>query len=272
MIVPTDFSEIAENAFVYAVRLADKLDAELALIHAFSLEGPPHAAMLKNIDDALEKVSYEYLHDCVEKIKKKVKTKREIPYHAIKGNPFDEVLSDYVKKNDIDLIVMGTKGAGAVKKVLMGSNAASIIRKSEIPVLVVPEEASFSAVKHIVYATDMENMDAEMNLLVPLASLFHAHIHIVHFFPEEAGLLNFNAGEIAGDFAKKYAYPDITFYAEMNESTVDGIEKYIKDKKADLLTLFTHKRSFIEQIYEKSIAREISFHSYIPLLSLKKGA
>jgi len=50
----------------------------------------------------------------------------------------------------------------------------------------------------------------------------------------------------------------------------DGIDEFIADVKSDLLTMFTHDLTFLEKLFGKSVTREMSFHTGIPLLTIKK--
>ena len=87
-------------------------------------------------------------------------------------------LKKIIKVQKPDLMVMGTKGASGLKKILIGSNTVNVISKTKVPVLVIPEVARFKnflkkGKNRIVLATDLdllENEDA-LDILKEIALL-----------------------------------------------------------------------------------------------------
>jgi nucleotide-binding universal stress UspA family protein len=138
ILVPTDFSEASEAALRYGRALAEAFDASLDVLNVMedpflfapTAEGyvpPPH--FYEEMETATRDRLYKLLTDAErEKFRAKLVTK--------KGSPFVEIVR-YAKANDIDLIVMGTHGRGAIAHMLMGSVAEKVVRKAPCPVLTV---------------------------------------------------------------------------------------------------------------------------------------
>lgn len=272
ILLPTDFSKLSKVAVLYAAKLTKKLNAEIILLHVVFIDAPPRAqAALKTnqildamIDNA--KLDFEYLTN---EVKQEAGNKIGISYKIVKGYPVEDVIETFAHNNDIDLIIMGTKGASGLIKVLIGSNATAVIGNSNIPVIAVPEHARFNNIKHVVYASDMLALNKEVKTLIQFAQLFDSFIHILHIVSSNSKK-KIDKIKIQNDLISKYNYPHISVHVLLNDDIVEAIDEYIADVKADLVAMFTHKPTFFEKLFGKSVTREMAFHSWIPLLAIKK--
>ncbi len=143
ILVPTDFSDFSKPAMTYACAIAARFDAELHLLHVV-----PDPAML--IPEAAA-FSVEAMQSQTEQLSKDAAVALEkLPcdgwengrpvVRAVRvGTAFLEII-DYAKKEDIDLLVIGTHGRSGLMHVLMGSVAERIVRKAPCPVLTVKPE------------------------------------------------------------------------------------------------------------------------------------
>ena len=86
----------------------------------------------------------------------------------------------YVEKNPTNMVVMGSRGASALKKARMGGTAVSVIDDCPVPVLTIPEFAQYKNLQHIVYATDYKNLQKELDTVVEFAKIFGSHVHMIH--------------------------------------------------------------------------------------------
>lgn len=178
ILIPIDFSKRSKVAVNYAARMAMELEAELILLNVVFLNAPPLASMsFKSIEDVLKGHAEIDCVQLISELKEQHKGSWSITHKIIMGNPVEDIVENYAIHNGIDLIIMGTKGATRFEKYVIGNNAAGVISNSSIPVITVPEHARFNGLKHIVYATDMWDLNIEAKALVPLAQLFNSTIH-----------------------------------------------------------------------------------------------
>lgn len=273
ILVPTDFSILSNTASRYAVTMASALNAEVVLIHVVYMDSPPRAMAAFHMKDIEDEIANNAKKDCL-KLADELKTEfgaPEVSYKIIKGYPVEDVIENYAVHNHIDFIVMGTKGASGLKKVIIGSNATAVISKSTIPVITVPEHSRFNGVKNIVYASDIDKIETELNKLVKFAELFGAAIHIIHVLTPGSDIKP-DVSKMEEDIKKQFQYTSISVHVIHNEDILYSIDEYVVDKKADMIAMFTHKPSFLEKLFGKSITRQMAFHALIPMLSLKKTA
>lgn len=138
ILVPIDFSKFSAKALRYAEELAEKFHAEVHLLHAFETvpimngEGvyfPPDVAAQE------EEASRKLLDEQEVNVPDTVAVVRKLNH----GHPFVEIVR-YAKENEVDLIIMGTHGRGAIAHMLLGSVAEKVVRKAPCPVLTVRDE------------------------------------------------------------------------------------------------------------------------------------
>lgn len=272
ILVPTDFSKPASVAIRYAAEFAQHTGAELVLFHALSIEGPPHAMAAMKTNQILEAMEDGAKNDLIVKMHELRKMEGppvNVSYKLVTGHPVQDMIGHYLQHHPVDLIVMGTKGASGMKKVLMGSNSAAVIGKIDVPVITVPEHARFKPVQHLVYASDLNDIGGEMETLIRFCRGFDASIHILHIH-STAAPVGLDREALKNELRTKYDYTKLTLDFRESENVEEAIEDFIADTHADMLAMFTHQPTFLERLFGKSVTRELAFHSMIPLLSFKK--
>lgn len=274
ILLPTDFSKLSKVAAHYAAKLAKKFNAEIILLYAVFINAPPRAqsALKTNqiLDAMADNAEMEFI-SLINELKQEIGGKINIGYKIIKGYPVKDVVETFAHHNNIDLIIMGTKGASGLTKVLMGSNATAVIGNSNIPVISIPEHARFRHIKHIVYASDLLAVNREVKTLIQFAQLFNATIHVLHVISSNS-TDKFDSIKMQDGLINNNNYPQISVQITVNEDIEAAIDEYLADINADMLAMFTHTPTLFEKIFGKSVTREMAFHSWIPLLSIKKQA
>lgn len=268
ILVPTDFSKLSDNALNYAVQLAKLTGAELLLLHAYQI--PLFA------EDSAFITPREYLQeearDNLEKLKQTIEESNpdlKISYATIDGMPVDAIIF-YARKQHIDLIVIGARGAGNLQEKIVGSTASTLIRKTETPVMVIHEQIRFRIPKKIVLAVDFSETDNRVVLspLKELATKFKSHICVLNIFTEAQAIPTF--GEIAESFniEKTLKHTYHTFFEIEHPDVVTGINDFVKKHQIDLVTIISRKHSLVGRIFREPISKAMTFHSIAPLLIL----
>lgn len=270
ILVPTDFSALSKVAAIYAVKLAKAMKAKVILLSVVNLETTSSTLLnWRKLEQAMIGLAMEEGDLLMKEIRKQVKGDYNLSFEYAQGYPVESIIEKFAKANKINLIVMGTKGASGLKKVLLGSNAAAVINNSSIPVLTVPGNAVFRPVKNIVYATDISHLQNEIKTLVKFAKSFDAAIHILHIVPQKfAKSINFQS--TAEGLAKASRYNKISFTVSKSDQIAVGVEEFVTKTKPEILTMFTHKVDMYEKLFGKSITRQLAFHNKVPLLTFNK--
>ena len=151
ILVPTDFSEHAEFALKVAAQLANKINAEIYLLHMLELPTEMSDMINKGSEGpeiifALKKARQQF-----EEIKKKDYLEGILVTEAVQFEKAFEGIIASSKKNGIDLIVMGSHGASGFQEMFVGSNTEKVVRTSEIPVFVIKGDFDTQQIKQNQY-------------------------------------------------------------------------------------------------------------------------
>ncbi|PHI19726.1 hypothetical protein CEQ90_11810 [Lewinellaceae bacterium SD302] len=276
ILVPVDFSEIAANAFIYALRMADKIGAEVQLLHCVHpgmaiAEVPAYAS---DITGKLLDVGRESMTSFV---KRGVASVSEDLAHEPKIKELVEIgeavsTTKFVAEDDdFDLVVMGTRGAFGTWAELFGSHASGTLVNAPCPVLVVPEGARFDGIEKLCFATDLEGVDALVgpSLVASLAPM-SPDIHFVHV-REKNNLTTLDFATLKSFYAER----EVPFKITVSEPSASGVadailEEAIKNN-ADIIVMSRPGYSFFDTIFHKSRTREVALHSPLPLLVLNEA-
>lgn len=269
ILIPTDFSGNAQNAINYAISMFDGENPEYILLNAYRIIPVGAEEYLTDMAD-FESMSKQGLEQAAKAIKKNFPHKRlTIEVVSKLGYPV-EVMDKIVKRKNVDMVVMGTRGASGLREVLIGSNTADAIKTLTCPVLAVPENSTFRPPKNIAFAADFKNIDREilLNPMLEIAKKFKAGILIVHV--EHKGVLVGVDEALQGMRLHDY-FNDVPhlFHEVENSDPAEGIENFIKAHTVDLLVSVARKHSFWENLFSGSTTEKLAMHTRIPLLALQ---
>ena len=277
ILVPVDFSPTSKKAFRYAVDIAYKSGGTVILYHLFKpLEyaefGNPH-----NIREENKRIQTNILTR-LQRLKKKVltQTNTEVTVSTIIGHfPVVKNILKFVGENHIDLIVMGTQGASGLKKITVGSVAAKVMERSEIPVLLIPEKFVWKKPAKIIFTTTVSKSDSNaFPVLLDFANLYNAKITFVNL-RDPRQLHGYKEKE---EF-DTYAYSVQRTFDDANiqfrqldtfsiEKTMENLEDEIP---YDILVMLRTKKSFFQKIYLGSFTQNMAFITKKPLLVIPPG-
>ena len=134
ILVPTDFSYAADRALQYAMQLARRQHARLALLHVVAPAAIPSAFLTSVRTDLpqLAELSGEHLARLARRMRLR-------PQHAVvRTGPAAEEILRFADEIGTDLIVIGSRGHGKLEQLLIGTTAERVVREARCPVLVVP--------------------------------------------------------------------------------------------------------------------------------------
>jgi nucleotide-binding universal stress UspA family protein len=187
ILLATDFSPASRKAFEYAASLARRYGSTIYLTHVITVDGYPLASPEYAVS-SLQKMHVEAKQGFRELLKSGELI--ELPYKILiqEGNLWPSI-EELIKTYGIDLLVVGTRGVGAVEKVLIGSGAEEIFRKARVPVLTVGPSATQEPLfemefKNILFATDFgRSAEREAEYAVSLAEKHCSRLRLVHVLP-----------------------------------------------------------------------------------------
>lgn len=273
LLVPTDFSQTADVALVFALNLAEILPAKVTLLHSFEI--------VENLYTDYLGMNREFnnfiLHDAKERLEKikegALKDFKEVEI-GIEVSKFSlsESIRTFSKENKVDMIIMGTLGNSGLREKLWGSHTSAVIGKTEIPVIAIPSNYQWKNPENILLASKNFEQDSKiLDFLFELSYLLSCDVKTAYFskVDEKAGEFEKYKEKIKeyGDFLKKeYREDTITTAHLLGENFEDTLQKYITDNHIDILTMITYQNGFWKSLFNPSMSKQMSFHTDIPLL------
>ena len=129
ILAPTDFSDNAKNAVVYAAQLAKKLNASVVLLHAYMLPTPVSEVPYVMVNaEEMQKENERLAGETVEKLRATYGiTATSIVRLGFPSEEIEAVIED----QPVDIIVMGMKGKGALEKMMGSTTTATITAAAE---------------------------------------------------------------------------------------------------------------------------------------------
>ena len=270
LLIPTDFSQLSKIAIQYAIGLSKDIEIAMVILHVVDTHTPSMARLSsKKLAEVIKTSSEANMNELIKTIKKENKDLPKINSKIIYGAFIEKEVEAFALKNNIDMVCIGTKGATGLKKVLLGSNAAAIINNSSIPVLTIPEYARYKGVKNMVYSSDLLDLDEELKSIIPMAKSLKSWVHILHI---EEKMEDFDENLLRQEkrLITQCSYKKIKIKQLQNASIVSGINKYVADVDADMVTMFTHTTNVFEKIFKKSVTQNTAFQTRTPLLTFQK--
>lgn len=275
ILVPTDFSLNANKALNYAAEIAKLSGAAIIIVHVTNLT---HAAINENVilSETLDKDVMDKANDELEIL---VTATREITLGKVEKQLYNGFITDAIQQaaleNKADLIVMGTLGNSGVREKLFGSITAKLISHVDVPLLAVPLMHEWQPPKNILLAINhFKESPAVLKPLLQLAGFLKAPVHVSVFTDEdqaEAADFLQNKRDIelfCVNMQKNHPELSILPAPVFGHNFEDAIKTYCSNNETGLLVMITHKRNFIESIFNRSLTKKMSYHTDIPLLSI----
>lgn len=277
LLVPTDFSASSLTALKYAGKLAIKLNAHITILHCCELFNEQYTRYKTHIR--------EHNKTVVSKIRRKLTGLQKMlqSNYGIKsdicldetGSVVNSILHT-VKDQKIDLVIMGSYGAKGLRRKLFGSKAADIINKSPVPVITLPPAYRWNEHNEFVICVDdvIEDMEATKPFL-EIAKVHNGKVFVAIFSEESDPFGVLVETKTIKHLKRKintlYPFENLEIIHLVGKDFYHSIREFITEKKIDLLSMITYKRSLLQQIFDRSMTQKMSYQNIIPLLSLHKS-
>lgn len=265
ILVPSDFSENANLALKHAIQVANEFGGIVNVVHIYQIA--TSTASFVSIDDIVKADREAEVADLIDTMKPLLSNNATIEGHVRKGNSVENIC-DLAKKMNVDIIIMGTKGAGGMKKMFMGSTASNVILNTTIPVLVIPNEFSNFKISNITLALDDKKFE-DFSVLKPVLDLvkgFGAVLDLLTIIDEAHPKAKIDSA-LEDHLAKEGI--TYTYFVVKAPEILEGLRNFASREKSDMLCLVHHPRGFFQNIFGQSVAKEMAFDSRVPLLVIQ---
>lgn len=268
ILLPTDFSENAWNAIKYAISMYADEECNFTLLNTYYATPPAHDVIVSNYWDTFEKDSKFGLDKTLKRIEDKLDLKgsncKQITRYGMIGGTIGTIADE----ENIDLIVMGTKGASGIKEVLMGSNTARVINNVNVPIIAVPARSVYQVPSSILLATDYKELE-NIEVLKPLkeiATKFDSELLILNILKNERKMVGID--EAMEGFALHGYFEPLkhSYDVSNNDNPEDGINEFASKYAVHMIAMVKRDHPFFESIFSHSVSKKLAFHTDVPLL------
>ena len=268
IIVPTDFSPIATNAMNFAADMAVNINASLMLLHIYQVPvSMTDVPVVMASSEELRKNSEAKLQELKDSLTQITSGKIKLYTEARLGDVSDE-LEDVCKQVEPFAVIMGTRGASGLERVLFGSTTLTAIRHLKWPVIVVPPGKEYgTGIKKIGFACDFDKVveTTPIQFIKNMVKEFGAELHVLnvdykskHFkpgTPEESLMLH----TLLEGLDPKYHF--------INHVDIeDGINEFVEENNIDLLITIPKKHKLLDSLFKPSSTKQLVTQSHVPVM------
>ena len=271
ILVPTDFSKCSMYAAKLGAKMAKEANVSLHFLHIIEVpvvaydvgmvnfESLPQAQFMKELADKNMSQLLE------EDFLKGVKVETTIEYDAIYKR-----INQYVSKQNIGLIIMGSHGASGINEAIIGSNAERVTRYASCPVLTLKKELPNFEAKNIVVASNFYGeIDAMFQEFEELMNVFNAKLHLLRVITPSNFEITTKSKNVMNEFVKKHGLTNCTLNIYNHDTVEEGILQFSEEINADMIVIGTHGRTGLSHLINGSLAEDLLNHASRPVLSVK---
>jgi len=276
ILLPTDFSDNSWNAIQFAIQLFKGEKCNFFLMNTYTPIIYDIEYMDPNIEgfnliDVVKNTSEDRLTKLQEKIESQFKNPHHT-YHKIASfNTLINEIEELHKEHEMDLIVMGTKGATGLTEILFGSNTVHIIKNAKCPVLAIPSDYLFETPTEILFPSDYEVSfnEKQVKQIVDIALANSSKVHVINTTYGD----DLSKEQVGNKHKLDELLKDVShlFYSVSNQSVTGAISEFQLKMSINLLVMINNKHSFFENLFFKSTISQIGFHLKVPFLVIPSG-
>lgn len=274
ILLPTDFSKNALHAVRYALDLYEKLNCEFYFLNVFQGDSYSTSGLIiPEPGSAAYEIGKKKSEENFVKLLDMLELHHDNPKHSYYTISTFNILSEAIKQTiaekDIELVIMGTRGATANREIIFGGNTVNAMEKiRECPVLAIPPDTRFSTPKEIVFPTDYKTAfkRKELSYLIEIAMMHNSAIRVLHVTKKteltdvqqkNKNLLNTILETV-----------DHSFHVLSYKDVSDGITAFVESRDSDMIAFINSKHFFFGSVFSKPLVKEIGYDATVPILAL----
>jgi nucleotide-binding universal stress UspA family protein len=274
ILLPTDFSTNSLNAIDYAMELFKKESCEFYIINiqkasSFVSDDLMTMSSSATIYQTLIDASRKSIKNIIIYLEKKYRNNFHQFHSIIDYDNFIDGINQICEARQIDLIVMGTKGASGAEKVIFGSNTVRVLQRCNIPVLAIPNGCAFEGLDRIAFTTNYTSLYNKEDLrpLTDLLSMYNSKIDILHLANEKD--LPQNQENNKAFLGSCFSNAACEFIDLPDKDIFKTIKEYLNSNDIKMLAMMSKKHSFLERLFTKHLVETFAFKIDIPFLVME---
>lgn len=184
----------------------------------------------------------------------------------------DREILGCVDRENVDLVVMGSRGQSALTRAVLGSVSEKLAHDLPVPVFLIPEAAKKTTISKLIFTTDFRADDPDNYLYAAtIAKLLAATVSVVHISADD----NFNTKirhlgftEILRNSANDDA---LSVDIVQAQSLLQGLTEYVNRHKNSAVVFNRYKKSILQKLFKRDHTDEMVVYADLPLLIIPPG-
>ncbi len=274
ILIPTDFSKNSWNSIKYAMELYKREYCEFFILHTYFHSGFSNESLLIPKPSEAE---LGILHTVAEKDMEKLKL--QMAYYSENTNhsfnfinefgQFFDILKKTIEKQDIELIIMGTRGETDNKDFVFGSNAVNVMEKiRNCPVFTIPGSVTFKDPNEIVFPTSFKThyKQKELGILVEMAKLTNAPIRTLHVHNGKP--LSASQKENKALLESILDSVKFTHHQLYDVDLQTAVRCFVQSRESEMIAIVNKKHHLFGSIFSQPMVKQLGLHTNVPLLAM----
>ena len=270
ILLPTDFSDNSFKAIAYGLSLYKNVDCTFYLLNTYM---PPvyHTEYILGspgqigLGDIIQEESKKNLNE----LKTKLENEFKNPLHTFVTHSAFNMLTSEVgqitEAENIDLVIMGTKGATGAQEILFGTNTVHVLKNSKVPVLAIPQDFEYEEPNVILFPTDYQVSFTKDKLatLLQIVKEHRSEINVMHVFTQ----LKLNPTQTKNRKSLETLLGNNGLFHDVkSDEIITAINKFQVKAKINFLAMIQNKHTFFERLFIEPTIKKIGFHVNVPFL------
>lgn len=269
ILFPTDFSDVASNAFSYALEFANIVEAEIVVLHSYDLIPMDNQFFPENfaaLYDSIELANFEQFKIEIPKLRAIMEEQQldhiKINHRLMEGNLSSNIIKA-ITDDSIDYVVMGTSGERDWDALFAGSNSGSVILDLNVPMICVPMGVKYKEIKTFGFINHFKSDDKKaLHTILDIAKKTNATIKCLYIKSKK----NEIDIETIQKWEAEFNQEPISFFMFQSDETSDVVLDFISYQKIDVLAMLTYKSSFFEGMFVPSYSKKSTSEIDVPIL------
>lgn len=271
VLIPTNFSPYAEFALGLAKHFGSKMPVEW---HAINVVKAHDDSMIHDDENVISQACVEETFPELESKKQELANwSSSLPGEVVNFVASGEVvnqISAYIRKYEIDLVIMGTPGAFGAKNLLEGSTAEKIMRVAGVPVLSVKCDRSDLNFSKLILASDFKEIKQDnLDVLKAIQAVYNSEIYLLNVITKKSFQTTRELKKSMNEYAKANGLQNFSCHTYADVSIEEGVAHFADDQQIDLISIGNHGYTGLKFLFKARTSEGIVNHLYKPVLSFK---
>ena len=275
ILLPTDFSKNSLNAIDYAMKMFKDIECTFYVLNiqkasSFVSDDLMMASPSVNLYQAIIDTAKKSLDNLISTFESKYKNPGHELIPIVDYDNFIDAINQICEAKKVDFIIMGTKGASGLEKVVFGSNTVRVMQRGIVPVLAIPDNYKYKKINRIVFLSNYltKYKRDDLSLLLDLIALYSSKVNILHISQGKALTKAQEKNiKLLGEFFNE-SYTE--FIDLKGHDVFKEVNGFIQSGNINLLAMVNKKHSFFERFFTTHTVEDFGYKSDIPFLVLPK--